>query len=437
MRIRVSLFCLMAVFAQAALASPLDKVEHIVVIVLENHSFDNLFGNFPGAEGLMEAKKATPQQDKDGKIYGTLPPVMAKHAKVDARFPADLANAPFPIEKYVTVNDRTLDPTHRFFTQQEQIHGGAMDQFSARSNAGGLVMGYYDGSSLGLWEYAKKYTLADHFFHGAFGGSLLNHFWLVCACTPQFKNAPQEMVIRKEYNSKGAVTEDGYVVETAFPFNKPHPADMDASPKLVPPQDMVTIADRLEEKKISWAWYSGGWNDAVAGKADKLFQFHHQPFVFFKGFELGSARSKAHLKDAADFLRDVKQGTLPAVSFYKPLGEFNLHPGYANVSNGDAHVVSVLEAIEKNPQWQSTVVIVTFDENGGYWDHVRPPMGDRWGPGVRVPTLIISPLVKKGFVDHTVYDTTSILKLIEVKFGLKPLGARDAKAADLRNAFMN
>ena len=90
--------------------------------------------------------------------------------------------------------------------------------------------------------------------------------------------------------------------------------------------------------------------------------------------------------------------------------------------------------IEKSPLWKDSLIVVTYDENGGMWDHVAPPVVDKWGPGTRVPTLIISPFAKRGFVDHTQYDTTSILKLIETRYGLEPLATRDAAVADLTNA---
>jgi acid phosphatase len=132
----------------------------------------------------------------------------------------------------------------------------------------------------------------------------------------------------------------------------------------------------------------------------------------------------------------VRKGTLPQVAFYKPLGHDNLHPGYTDLAAGDAHVAAMVKLIQESPNWHDTAIIITFDENGGIWDHVAPPKGDRFGPGVRVPTLIVSPLARKGFVDHTVYDTTSILRTLEVRFGLDPLTARDASVADLRNAFV-
>jgi phospholipase C len=123
------------------------------------------------------------------------------------------------------------------------------------------------------------------------------------------------------------------------------------------------------------------------------------------------------------------------VSFVKPLGEHNEHPGYANVMTGERHVVELLQALRSSPEWNNTAVIVTYDENGGFWDHVPPPTVDRWGPGARVPTLVISPFARHGFVDHTLYDTSSILALIEHRFELSPLGTRDAAANDMRASF--
>src|SRR5204863_3377275 len=126
---------------------------------------------------------------------------------------------------------------------------------------------------------------------------------------------------------------------------------------------------------------------------------------------------------------------LPAVSFIKPLGSDNEHPGYANDLQGQQHVADLVNAVKNSPYWADSAIIITYDENGGFWDHVAPPSGDRWGPGTRVPAIIVSPYAKKGFVDHTQYDTTSILKLIESRWGLSPLTSRDAAANNMLNAF--
>ena len=157
-------------------------------------------------------------------------------------------------------------------------------------------------------------------------------------------------------------------------------------------------------------------------------------FAYFKKYAPGTKERADHLKDEADLQKGIADGSLPPVVFYKPIGTLNEHPGYAEIMSGDAHIDDLLTKIEKSSIWNDAVIIVTYDEHGGFWDHVPPPKGDRWGPGLRVPTLIISPFARKDYVDHTVYDTTSILKLIETRFGLAPLGTRDRDAGDLNNA---
>ena len=430
--------------AQAA-PTALDKIEHIVVIYTENRSFDNLYGLFPGADGIANAGAAATQVDGSGKPFATLPTVMdtsSKPAKPDPRFPASLPNKPFDLAPYVAIDQKTGDLVHRFYEEQGQIDGGKMDKFAAISNAGGLTMGYYDGHGMKLWQWAQQYTLADHFFHAAFGGSFLNHFWLVCACTPEFPGSPTKIMATVGADGAignvehAAVTPDGYAVNTLQPFNPPYSSDHGAGdPKFrLPPQTLPTIADRLDAKGVSWAWYAGGWNDAVAGHADKLFEFHHQPFLYFGKFAPGRPERARHLKDYNDLLAGISKGSLPHVVFYKPIGELDQHPGYSEVMAADDHVADLLTRIKASSLWAHTLVIVTADENGGTWDHVGPPKVDRWGPGTRVPTLIISPFARKGFVDHTIYDTTSILKLIETRYHLKPLGSRDAAAGDLSAA---
>ena len=425
--------------AQAAPPAGLDKIDHIVVIYLENRSFDNMFGRFPGANGLEQAKSAPAQVDRDGKPYAVLPPILDEKTKQPvSTFPADLANAPFDVGQYVKLTEKHRDLVHRFYQNQEQIDGGKNDKFVAWSDAQALALGYYDASGTAQWKMAAEYTLADAFFQAAFGGSFLNHFWLVCACTPVFPNAPEGL--KAVFDDKGglikdgAVTSDGFGVNTLLNSYQPHPALVPAA-NLLPPQTMPTIGDRLSEKGVSWAWYSGGWNDALAGKPDADFQFHHQPLAYFQHFGDGTPARAGHLKDYADLEKAIAEGALPSVAFYKPLGPVNQHPGYSEIASADAHLAALMEKLEKSPQWQSMAVIIVSDENGGFWDHAAPPKGDRWGPGTRIPAIIVSPHAKRHFIDHTPYDTTSILATIEHRFGLQPLTERDAKAHDLANAF--
>src|SRR5438067_3542439 len=410
----------------------LSRIGHIVILYLENRSFDNLYGEFPGADGLASAKaRSIRQVDRIGVPFPTMPQAD------DTPFPRNLPNAPFDITRYTPPDESTRDLVHRFYQEHAQIDGGRMDRFALISDAKGLVMGYYPTRDLPLAAEARRYTLCDQFFHAAFGGSFLNHMWLIAATTPVFADAPTSM--RVVIDSAGflqrddAVTPDGYVVNTAYSVYAPHPADAPHA-ELIPPQHMATIGDRLSDAGVTWAWFAGGWNDAIAGHPDRSFQYHHQPFVYFERYADGTAAKGEHLLDEQDFLRRAAEGTLPAVSFVKPLGTVNEHPGYSDILGAEHHVVSLIEAVRSGPNWQDAVIIVTYDENGGLWDHVAPPKGDRWGPGTRVPTIVISPFARTGFVDHTIYDTTSILALIEHRFGLTPLSSRDASAADMRGA---
>ncbi|HEX4835341.1 MAG TPA: alkaline phosphatase family protein, partial [bacterium] len=275
---------------------PLNRVNHLIVVYQENWSFDALYGRFPGANGLATAGETIAQVDKDGHRYATLPQPLdtsKRPAAPDPRFPADLPVAPFNLAQFVQPDQVTGDLVHRFYQEQYQIDHGGMDRFVAWSDAAGLVMSYYDATNMPEGRLAQQYVLADNFFHAAFGGSLLNHFWLICACTPAWPDAPADMRAQLDAQGTlvkdGAITPDGYVVNTAFSVNHPHPPSITDPGRLVPLQDMPTIGDRLNERGISWAWYSGGWRDALAGHPDPLFQYHHQPFAYFAAYADGTA----------------------------------------------------------------------------------------------------------------------------------------------------
>jgi len=413
-------------------ATGLDRLQHIVVIYLENRSFDNLYGEFPGADGLANAGATSTQVDASGTPYATLP------MNAGSPFPATLANAPFAIEQYVAADQKIPDLVHRFYQEQMQIDGGRMDKFALVSDAKGEVMGFYHTAGLPLAAEAARYTLCDNFFHAAFGGSFLNHFWLIAARTPVFAGAPTAVVARLDAAGNlvadGFVTPDGYAVNTAFSVNQPHPSTTPAE-RLLPNQTFPTIGDRLSARHVSWAWYSGGWDAALGGHPDPLFQYHHQPFIYFANYADGTPAKAEHLRDETEFFAAARAGRLPAVSFVKPLGQDNEHPGYADVITGERHVEALLDAVRNGPNWKNTAIIITYDEHGGFWDHVAPPVVDRWGPGSRVPTLIISPFARRGYVDHHTFDTTSILALIEHRWRLEALTSRDAAAGDFTTAF--
>ena len=451
-----------------------DKLNHIVVIYMENHSFDNLYGAdslppstmspspggnpqstvcdgqkgmFPGVEGMTPSMMVA-QVDQTGATYATLPqPVDAsKGGAPDPMIPGNLKNGPFDLINFQSDASKTPDLVHRWYQEPIQIDKGKMDKFVAISDSKGLSMGYYQTCQLPLAQIAKHYTLCDHFFHAAFGGSFLNHQWLIAAASPIFPNAP--LSVTAQLDAKGNVVQDGFVtadgcyaVNTSFTQNTPHPSTTPAS-QLVPSQTNPTIGDRLSDAKIDWAWYSGGWNDAINGMPGANFQFHHQAFAYFANYADGTQGRADHLKDETELDSLLMSGgTLKPVTFVKFYGDNNEHPGYAALGVGDQHAADLVNMIINSPNWKDTAIIITYDENGGQWDHVAPPTSatfppaDKWGPGTRVPTIVISPYAKKGYVDKTVYDTTAILAMIEHRFDLQPLSSRDAVEPDMANAF--
>src|SRR3954465_5815428 len=281
----------------------LAKIRTIVVIYGENRSFDHMYGFFPGANGIANATaEQKTQLDHDGKPLPQLT-IFGADGKPDARFER-VPNGPFLINSpamKMAPDKIAPSPIHAFFHNQEQINGGRNNMFVAMTTVGGWTMGYYDTSRLRLWQWAREYTLADNFFMGAFGGSYLNHQWLICACTPEHKNAPEGMRARLDADGKltkkpdspsategavqvfsdgigGQVTPDGYSVNTSQPPYQPSgiaPApegsldmtDPKGSERIgvpLPVQTQKTIGDTLSAKGLNWAWYGGGYNAALA-----------------------------------------------------------------------------------------------------------------------------------------------------------------------------
>ncbi|MBK3445815.1 acid phosphatase [Pseudomonas lactis] len=470
-----------------------EQVKTVVVIYAENRSFNNLFADFPGVEKPLSALTAKDfqQRDRDGSVLSALPPSWGGVLQVgpqtvdgvtypsEVQFQENLPNAPFALKgpqgEDLPLSLVTRDLWHVFYQNQMQINGGKNDGFVAWGDSGGLVMGHYAQSryALRLWDVAKEFVLCDNFFQGAFGGSFLNHQYLISATAPFYPNAAQSVAkaqiatLQSDDPSDtrlkpldtspasamtgppqfgpSALTPDGYGVNTLAPPYWPtwirDPQNPDYSkpdlPNVLVPQTHEHIGDKLSKKNIDWAWYAGAWQATLeqfkdSGGIPKIpnFQYHHQPFNYFKqqGPQNPAERAK-RLRDGGlgdesstnRFFADAQAGKLPAVSFYKPQGNLNMHAGYADVASGDRHIARALKVLQESPQWKNMVVVVTVDENGGWWDHVAPPQGDRWGPGSRVPALVVSPFARKGTVDHTVYDTASILRLITRVFQLETL----------------
>ncbi|GFM74356.1 acid phosphatase [Pseudomonas cichorii] len=468
-------------------------IKTVVVIYAENRSFNNLFGDFPGVEKPLSALKPADyqQHDRDGTLLKTLPPAWGGVLQVGPQtvdgvtYPAgvqyqeNLPNAPFPLKgphgEDLPLSLVTRDLWHVFYQNQMQINEGRNDRFVAWADAGGLTMGTYPQSqySLRLWDVAKEFVLCDNFFQGAFGGSFLNHQYLISATAPFYPDAansaakaqiatlqsddpldPRLKPLEKSPASAmegppqfgpSALTPDGYAVNTLAPPYWPtwlrDPQNPDYSKpdlaNVLVPQSHDHIGDKLSKQGIEWAWYAGAWQVTLDEFKDSTgipkipnFQYHHQPFNYFKQQgPQNPAERKKRLRDGGlgdesstnRFLADAEAGNLPAVTFYKPQGNLNLHAGYADVASGDRHIDRVIKVLRNSPQWENMVIVITVDENGGWWDHVAPPKGDRFGPGTRIPAIVVSPFARKGTVDHTVYDTASILRLITRIHGLEKL----------------
>ncbi|HYM84045.1 MAG TPA: alkaline phosphatase family protein [Candidatus Dormibacteraeota bacterium] len=554
-----TLVALLAVTATPAITSagppggPLGHFKHLVVIYEENHSFDNLYGNWGtvGGEAVVGRSDATPadsvQVAQDGTPYDCLlmsdvnlmsPPLSPDCSSAVFSFGTGkpstayhFGNAPYPIDTYIPASAMTCPPltnlfgftfglasgngspggctrdlVHRFYQEQYQLDGGRMDRYVTGSDSAGMTMGYYDTTKLPIYEYlhehgAPHYVLADHFFAAAFGGSFLNHQYLIAAAAPLFPTGLHSVLDAAGFPNKtyplyhapatvvdGQVTQacgvqttvaglacGDYAVNTVQPFRQPAGSGA-RLPLIDDTTRAMNIGDEMTDAGVSWAWYAGGWDNAAgittgpgwtngSGPAcgdpasvaaipdgtgvggypycpNRSFQFHHQPFDYFARYAPGQP-GRAHLQDEQDFLASVAAGTLPQVSFVKPLGVENEHPGYASEPNGSDHLVDLIQAVESGPEAGNTLILVTYDEFGGQWDHVSPPglgtaaapgQADLFGPGTRIPALLIARSLTDSTVDHTVYDTTSILRTIEAQYGLAPLATRDAAVRDLGTA---
>ena len=489
----------------------LGKINRFVVIYQENHSFDNLYGGWEGVDGLAGADAAhTTQVDQFGNPFPCLPQNDVNIA------PACPPNEPFLIEQFIPPSARTCpngvkDPTgnpggctrdlvHRFYQEQYQLNGGAQNRYTTGSDAVGLTQGVYDTRNLPIYRYLHaaghpRYAIADRLFQAAFGGSFLNHQWLIAAATPTWPGGPadQHSIVDANgmptsyplYTAIGPTLDrpltstcppvkpgllcGDYAVNTIQPPYQPH-----GSGAQLPPQTHATIGDRLSAAGLDWAWYSGGWSnangdvngpgwtngssactdpDTAAGAVwpncpNRFFQYHHQPFNYFANYAPQTAARAAHLRDEEEFLATARGSSkscgLKPVSFVKPIGLENEHPGYASEHQGSDHLVELLRAVNESACRKHTMVIVTYDEFGGEWDHVPPPgqgtttpgPHNLHGPGTRIPALVIAPGLRGKFVvDDASHDTTSVLGTIERRFDLAPLTGRDAAVRDLATVF--
>ncbi len=367
----------------------LDKVKHIIWIIQENRSFDNYFGTYPGADGF-------PPDTCSPELPGSKRCVAPFHMPKDMP-PCDLA--------------------HRWVIAHADYDHGAMDGF-VWAEGTPYTMGYYDQRDIpNYWAYARHYTLADRFFSSLMGASGPNHLYTVAA-------------------------QSGGVINNIFSIREVE--EVLDSPGGYSFSTMVSL---FTKANISWKYYVETQRvnaprtarDAIGKKRNYLADPNPQhyslwnPLPAFKAIRDNPAEM-AHLVSLNEYFSDLKQGTLPEVSWIIPMGVDSEHPPAFPVT-GMWYVTRLLNALMLSSFWKDSVVFLTWDDYGGFYDHVPPPLVDAFGYGPRVPTLVISPFAKPGYIAHHTYDFTSMLKFIELRFGLSHLTARDAYARPMLDCF--
>ncbi|MDX6684095.1 MAG: hypothetical protein QOF86_223 [Baekduia sp.] len=350
-------------------------IQHVISLMQESHSFDNYFGSYPKADGVPP---------------GACMPVDPTVAGGRCIKPFHIDNQP--------IEDLSGSPR----VARAQLNGGLMNGFISaithqRGRVQPVVMGHYDDRDIPYyWNVADNYVLFDRFFSSALGGSLANHmYWL-----------------------------------TGGPGDK--------RGETMPPAGFTaaTIFDRLEEAGVSWKVYVE--NDDPAATFDssragaRRGQLVRVPLLDYARYVRDPRLSK-HIVSLDQLPRDIERGTLPAVSYVIPSGSREHPPG--SLIAGQTLIRTLVNDLMRSRYWRSSAFTWTYDGSGGWYDHVKPPRVDRRGYGFRVPAMLVSAYAKRGYVDHTTLDYTSILKFIEQNWGLRALTARDRRANSLLGAF--
>jgi phospholipase C len=355
-------------------------IQHIVIIDKENHSFDNLFGRFPGADGTTAAELA------NGKTVHLL------H----------------------TPDHTVLDLGHAGDAAAFAVDHGRMDRFGelpgAVQDGKDIADSQYQESDIpAYWSYARHFALADHFFSTVMGSSFPNHLATVAASSANTVDTPRGNTFHAWGCDSGPFT----VVSAVEPQT--------GEPYLTKPCfDIPTLPDTLQRHHISWKYYAPGIYKSgyVWSSLDAIRHIRY------------SNLWKTNVPSDADFIRDVRDGRLPAVSWLVTNVAQSEHPPYS-MCVGENWTVDQINAVMRSKDWPSTLIVLTWDDFGGFYDHVAPPRLDYISLGPRVPAIFISPYARPRFIDRSQMDFTSILKLVEQDFGLPPLTSRDRRAHSL------
>jgi phospholipase C len=366
-------------------------IQHVVIIVQENHSFDNLFAHFPGADGASRGKNAEGQWVK--------------------------------LKKSNLYSSKLLDNSHLAFTVE--YDSGKMDGFSAvyvdSRPCPTCAYEYVNPNQIKpYWTMAQQYGLADHMFTSETSGSFNGHQDLIRGDT---KLSAQEALI--DFPSHGPWGCDApYGTTTPLLMNNGQINEDGPAPCLT----YDTLRDLLDAKQVSWKYYTPPLIGTLAGS-------YWDAYDAISAVRYGSEWTTNISSPQTNILKDIKKGSLPGVSWVIPDGVDSDHSGFGSTDKGPSWVASVVNAIGASKYWNSTAVVVVWDDWGGWYDHVAPPQLDFAGLGFRVPMILVSPYAKQGYVSHTQYEFGSIVKFVEQVWNLGSLGTTDQRAASIDDMF--
>jgi phospholipase C len=392
---KVLCLCAIAVVTGCAIVSisnPGPKVQHIVVIVQENRSFDNMFNGYPGADTAQVASD-----------HGQILPLQ-----------------PVPLEN-------GADPDHSHGGWWRDWDNGKMDGFVHPSPGNPFPYPTYplayvpQSETVPLWTLASRYVLADRMFQSNTGPSFPAHQYIIAGQSGDADENPAQNPPH-QWGCDAPPDVRVYLIG---------PNGTDVQPGVYPCFDYSTLPDLLDAKGISWRYYAPSIND---------------PGAYGGGYVWSALDAIRHIRYGTDWSRnvtspnyqvltDIQNGDLAQVTWVIPRGAYSDHAAVGISSNGPDWVTTVVNTIGASKFWDSTVIFITWDDWGGWYDHVPPPQIDNMGLGFRVPLLVVSPWTKHGYISHQNHEFGSILRYTEETFGLPSLSTRDAISDDLSDCF--
>lgn len=456
-------------------------IRHIVVIFNENISFDHYFATYPRATNPA-GEPAFTAEDGTPAVNGLVGSLLTNNPNFQNTANAAGAANPFRLDRSQAL---TADQGHNYLPEQEAFDHGLMDLFPASTGTAGspptpppsavqtrgLVMGYYDGNTVtALWNYAQHFALNDNSYSTNFGPSTVGALNLISGQTNGVINNVGGLGTKFIADGGTGLT----IVGDADPLN-----DVCKTSSTLAMMSGKNVGDLLTEQNLTWGWFQGGFNlaltnangttgcarstaSAVVPTAQADYVPHHEPFQFYASTQnptharptsvgnIGYNDAANHQYDINDFYAAVQNGNMPAVSFLKPIAVQNAHPGNSDPLDEQAFVVHVINFLESTREWDSTVVIIAYDDSDGWYDHQMGPTVNqsetaldalsapgqcgttgataalpglavahaqgRCGYGPRQPLLVISPFARRNFVDDSLTDQTSILRFIEDNF---------------------